>query len=436
MYRPEARRELGEILTCAEAGSFLPRGLGRSYGDASLNGGSAVIDLTRLDRLLALDEETGVLECEAGVGLGEILDAVVPRGLFLPVVPGTRYVTVGGAIASDIHGKNHHCDGTFSRFVEDLTLLTAGGDLVRCSPTEYRDLFWSTVGGMGLTGVIVTARLRLQPIETRYMAVDYRRLPDLDSALAAFETSDATRQYTVAWIDCLSRGASLGRSVLMSGDHARPDQVKDARLDVRMGRSRLTVPFDAPSWALNGLTVRAFNALYYRAHRTRSDAIVRFDKFFFPLDGIASWNRLYGTKGFVQYQAVVPLTGGTAAVQALLERLSASGRPSFLAVLKRMGPEGDGLLSFPIEGYTLALDIPQRRGLGKLLAALDRIVLEAGGRVYLAKDASLAAGTFRDMYPGLDRFKRVKVALDPAGVFSSSLGRRLGMVPDPEAQPR
>ncbi len=404
--------------------------MGRSYGDAALNADSGVIDLTRLDRLLSLDEETGILECEAGVGLGDILDAVLPLGLCLPVLPGTRFVTVGGAIASDIHGKNHHRDGTFSQFVEDLTLLTASGETVRCSPTQYRDLFWATVGGMGLTGVIVTARLRLRPVSTRYMAVDYRRLPDLDATLAAFETADATRQYSVAWIDCLARGASLGRSVLMAADHARPDQVKDEGLDIRRGRARLSVPAATPAWVLNGLSVRAFNQLYYRVHRTRSDAVVRFDRFFFPLDGVAHWNRLYGGKGFVQYQAVVPMNGGVAAVQALLERLSASGRPSFLAVLKRMGPEGEGLLSFPMEGYTLSLDIPRRRGLGRLLAALDRIVLEAGGRLYLAKDASLAMGAFKTMYPGLERFRSVKVALDPGGLFSSSQARRLGILPD------
>jgi len=430
VYRPEARDELTAVLTSAGETSLLPRGLGRSYGDAALNAEAGVISMLRLNRLLSLDEEAGVLECEAGVSLHDVLEAVMPRGLFLSVVPGTRFVTVGGAIASDIHGKNHHRDGTFSRFVESMTLLTPAGEVVRCSPEEYRDLFWATVGGMGLTGVILTARLRLTRIQTRYMTVDYRRSQDLDATLSAFEVSDPDYRYSVAWIDCVARGAALGRSILMLGGHAPAERVRDAALDARMGLPRLSVPFDAPSWSLNGLTVRAFNELYYRAHRTRSDAVVRADKFFFPLDGIGDWNRMYGRRGFVQYQAVVPPADGVRAIRALLERLSSSGRASFLAVLKKMGPEGDGMLSFPMEGYTLALDIPRRRGLGKLLAALDRIVLEAGGRVYLTKDASLAAGAFRDMYPGLGRFRSVKEALDPDGLFSSSLARRLGVARD------
>ncbi len=427
VYRPEARGELSEIVTGAAEDSFLPRGLGRSYGDAALNGDAAVISLLRLDRLLSLDEDEGVLECEAGVGLGDILDAVVPRGFFLPVVPGTRFVTVGGAIASDIHGKNHHRDGTFSRFVVDLTLLTPGGELVRCSPEVYRDLFWATVGGMGLTGIIVTARIRLHHITTRYISVDYRKAPDLDAALALFDEADDQYPYSVAWIDCLSRGRALGRSVLMFGEHATRERVKDAHLDVASSRARLSVPFDAPGIALNRISVRAFNTFYYALHRTRDDALVSADRFFFPLDGVRDWNRLYGRRGFVQYQAVLPLDRGGEGVRRLLEGLSASGLSSFLAVLKKMGPEGDGHLSFPMEGYTLALDIPRRRGLGKLLGALDRIVLDHGGRIYLAKDASLVAGAFRQMYPGLDRFQSVKNAIDPDGLFSSSQARRLGI---------
>ncbi len=427
MYRPEARAELAEIVTGAAESSFLPRGLGRSYGDAALNGDAAVISMLRLDRLLSLDEEEGVLECEAGVALGDVLDAVVPRGFFLPVVPGTRFVTVGGAIASDIHGKNHHLDGTFSRFVVDLTILTPGGEIVRCSPTLYRDLFWATVGGMGLTGIIVTARIRLRPITTRYISVDYRKAPDLDAALALFDEADDQYPYSVAWIDCLTRGRGLGRSVLMFGQHADRERVKDTRLDVSAGRSKLAVPFDAPGIALNRLSVRAFNAFYYAVHRTRDDALVSADRFFFPLDGVRDWNRLYGRRGFVQYQAVLPLDRGVSGVRGLLESLSVSGLSSFLAVLKKMGPEGDGHLSFPMEGYTLALDIPRRRGLGKLLGALDRTVLDHGGRIYLAKDASLVAGAFREMYPRLVRFQSVKNAIDPEGLLSSSQARRLGI---------
>jgi FAD/FMN-containing dehydrogenase len=386
--------------------------------------------MLRLDRLLSLDREAGVLECEAGVSLGDVLEAIMPHGFFLPVVPGTRHVTIGGAIASDIHGKNHHRDGTFSNWVLDMKVLTPAGEIVVCSPHEYRDLFWATVGGMGLTGIILAARITLVPVRTRYMTVDYRRAQDLDALLSYFE-SDERHKYSVAWIDCLAKGGSLGRAVLMVGDHAIPERVDDDRLDGRMGRARLGVPFDAPGLLLSRPSILAFNELYYRVHRTRSDALVRVDKYFFPLDGVANWNRLYGRRGFVQYQAVVPAAGGEAAVQTLLEQLSRSGASSFLAVLKKMGAEGEGMLSFPFEGYTLALDIPRRRGLGKLLAQLDRTVLDVGGRIYLAKDASLTAGAFREMYPRLSRFRKIKEALDPAGLLSSSQARRLGIAPDP-----
>lgn len=392
--------------------------------------------MLRLNRLLSFDEEAGVLETEAGVGLGEILDAFMPRGFFLPVVPGTRFVTVGGAIASDIHGKNHHQDGTFSNFVVDLTLLTPGGELVRCSPELYRDLFWATVGGMGLTGIIVMARIQLRRVTTGYISVDYRKAGDLDAALRLFDEADDQYPYSVAWIDCLSKGKSLGRSVLMFGDHATLERVKDDGLDKRAGRARLQVPFDAPGVVLNRLSVQAFNSLYYAVHRTRDDAVSTTDQFFFPLDGVNNWNRLYGRRGFVQYQAVIPLESGVAGVRRLLEGLSASGMSSFLAVLKKMGPGGEGHLSFPIEGYTLALDIPRRRGVGKLLGALDRVVLDHGGRIYLTKDASLVAGSFRQMYPRLPRFESVKNAIDPEGRFSSSQARRLGITADTRPERR
>jgi decaprenylphospho-beta-D-ribofuranose 2-oxidase len=429
VFRPERRAAVAETLAAKAAPTFIARGLGRSYGDAALNADGGVIVHDRLDRVLGFDAARGALHCEAGVSIADILRWWLPRGWFPSVTPGTKSVTLGGAIAADIHGKNHHRDGTNAAVVDELTLLTAEGETLRCSRTEHADVFWATVGGMGLTGMILDARLRLRPVETAWLRVDYRKARDLDETLSVFASSDAGSLYSVAWIDCLARGRATGRTVIMHGEHATVAEARaagHAPFEIPRGVAA-TVPVDMPGALLNPLSVRVFNAVYYAAHR-EARRLVSVDRFFYPLDGVAHWNRLYGRRGLAQYQIVLPPDEARRGLVTLLERLSGSGRPSFLAVLKRFGPEGPGLLSFPRDGYTLALDLPVRDGLVAFLRELEGVVLARGGRVYLAKDATTSPEAVRAMYPRLDEFLAIKARLDPRGVLSSSLARRLGLV--------
>jgi FAD/FMN-containing dehydrogenase len=340
-------------------------------------------------------------------------------------------VTLGGAIAADVHGKNHHLDGSIGNFVVSLKLLTASGEVMECSREGNAEVFWATIGGMGLTGVILSARIRMIRIETAQVAVDYRRAANLDAALEAFGAGDGGYQYSVAWIDCLARGEKLGRSVLILGNHAsRAELVRRAPraepLNVARGRRR-RVPFNMPSWVLNSWSVKAFNSLYYARHKG-AHRLVGVEEFFYPLDGVLHWNRMYGKRGFVQYQVVFPHATARAGLVEVLERLSASKRASFLAVLKTMGAAGEGLLSFPFAGQTLALDLPNTGAdLMEFLRGLDEVVLKRGGRVYLAKDARLSAGAVEMMYPRLGEFREVKRRVDPGGRFASSLSKRVGL---------
>ncbi len=430
VYRPEKMDAVRAILASATQATLIPRGLGRSYGDTALNDSSAVIDATRLDRMIDFDPESGVLECESGVSLADILAVFVPRGYFLPVTPGTKFVTVGGAIANDIHGKNHHRDGTFCQHVESLELLTASGERLICSPSENADIFWATAGGIGLTGFIQSARIRLQPVESAYMKVDYVRTANLDETLAAMARTDAEYPYAVCWIDCLARGAALGRSVLMNGLHARAADLSGAAAakPFELPRAkRRSIPFEFPSFVLSPLSIRAFNAVVYAAHPSRFGCIVDYDKYFYPLDQVQHWNRMYGKRGFAQYQATFPKSE-VAGLKRLLERLSLSQRASFLAVLKCFGPANPGPLSYPFEGYTLALDLPNHGVLTEFLRELDHIVLDHGGRIYTAKDCATTAASFAQMYPRLDEFKAIQTRLDPQRRLSSDMARRLGIV--------
>ena len=429
VYRPERRRDVAPLLGSDAECHYIARGLGRSYGDASIDPGGGVIDFVRLDRMLDFDEESGVLSCEAGVSLEDIIHTFLPRGWFLPVTPGTKFVTIGGAIANDVHGKNHHRDGTFSRFVPDLDLLVPSGEVLRCSPEANAEVFWATVGGVGLTGVILSARVRLKRVETAYLGVDYVRAANIDEALAALEESDQRREYSVAWVDCLARGAHLGRSVVMAGDHiGRAELSRAIKEPLAVRERRLPpVPFNFPAFALNPLSVNAFNTCYYACHPSAKGKVVDYDSFFYPLDAVGNWNRIYGKRGFTQYQATFP-TGQAGALRHLLERLSESRRASFLAVLKRTGKAGPGLLSHPIEGYTLTLDMPVDKGLVAFLHELDAFLLHRGGRLYLAKDAAAKPETIAAMYPCLDAFRAVKARVDPQRRLSSRLARRLGLV--------
>ncbi|HTU23806.1 MAG TPA: FAD-binding oxidoreductase [Pirellulales bacterium] len=432
--RPQTASALQQLVAHGDQPSYIPRGLGRSYGDAALNHGEGVILQSGRDRMLAFDGQHGLLRCEAGVSLADIIDVFLPRGWALPTTPGTKFVTLGGAIAADVHGKNHHRDGSLGGYVVDLELLTAGGQILRCSPTENTDLFWATIGGMGLTGCILTATLRLLPVETAYVDVEYRRTADLGETLERCTATAGDYRYWVAWIDCLARRGKLGRSVLMLANDAPRSalspRVRDRPLRLPQ-RRRMSIPCNFPSGTLNAWSVAAFNELYYRGHRD-GRRIVDVESFFYPLDGLGNWNRIYGRRGFFQYQALFPPQTAHAALAKLLEKLAESRQASFLAVLKSMGPAGKGWLSFPFEGYTLALDLPNRGSQTvRLLAELDELVLENGGRLYLAKDATMTAETFWAMYPNLPRFRELKSAIDPANRFNSSLARRVGIVESP-----
>lgn len=426
LVRPERYSELK-----IESSSLIPRGLGRSYGDAAINTNHTVVLMERLNRIRSFDEETGVLRAEAGLSLEDILEVFVPRGWFLPVTPGTKFTTLGGCVAADVHGKNHHVDGSFGKYVRAMEIMMPDSSIRKCSPKQDSDLFWATIGGMGLTGIITEISLQLIPIESAYMSVKHYPSKDLDQTLDLLNGAIYDDKYSVAWIDCLSTGKDFGRSVVMNGHHAGlselSSKVKDP-LNIKE-RKKFALPFNCPSCLLNHYTIKAFNGCYYYLQSKKQESfIIDYDRYFYPLDSILEWNRLYGKKGFIQYQFVIPSQYSREGLTVILDELTRSKRASFLAVLKRFGKEGEGLLSFPKAGFTLALDIPlSDPNLFPFLDHLDEIVLKYDGRVYLAKDARLNPSSFRTMYPRFNQWQRIKNAIDPKNVFSSDLSRRLEM---------
>jgi decaprenylphospho-beta-D-ribofuranose 2-oxidase len=420
--RPERQRELDNALADAGA-SLIARGAGKAYGDAAQNGAADVASTLRLDRLLAFDAATGVLECEPGVTFRTLLDVFVPKGFVPPVSPGTAFATVGGALAADVHGKNHDRTGSFGDHVLWFDLLCADGQTRRVSPENHPDLFAATIGGMGLTGIVRRLAFRLLP-GTGHVRVETQRIADLAAFFAAFEAARANATFSVGWIDALARGAKLGRGVFETAEFAPPDA--NLAAPTAPAPKTLPIPLDFPPFALSRLSVGAFNELYWRrAPASKQTSVRPLDAFFYPLDRLADWNRLYGKRGFFQFQSVVPDATAFDTTRKMLEAVSAAGTASFLAVLKTLGGPGRGLLSFPLRGVTLALDVPNAPGATELMATLERLALEAGGRIYLAKDALQAPATFRAGYPNLAAFEECLQRWDPQRRFASDLSRRL-----------
>jgi FAD/FMN-containing dehydrogenase len=389
----------------ASQGHTLPFGNGRSYGDSCLAANDQVLHMRSLDRLIEADWQHGTLCVEAGITLAEILALAIPRGWFLPVTPGTQFATVGGAIANDVHGKNHHVRGTFGRHVSEFGLLRHGEEALTCSPTSHPQLFAASIGGLGLTGIIAWARLSLLPIRSSQLDTTVVRFDNLAEFFTLSAELDHQHEYSVAWIDCLAKGRDTGRGVFIVGDHARYGS-----LDVG-NRKKLSVPITPPVSLINSLSLRAFNSAYWRLHPSqRTQRRSAYEPFFYPLDRLLHWNRIYGRKGFQQYQCVIPDCQAQPALRELLGAIAEAGEGSFLAVLKRCGDvQSPGLLSFPMPGASLALDFPQSERLAlKLFPRLDAIVREAGGRLYPAKDAHMSGSDFRQAYPAWEQLEALR----------------------------
>lgn len=425
----DARDRADVVDAVTGASTVVARGLGRSYGDQAANAGGSVVQMVAGSAVPRPDPQ-GWVTLPAGMSIDTVLGALVPEGWFVPVSPGTRHVTIGGAIAADIHGKNHHIDGTFCQHVRQVRLVTADGSLRSCGPDDDRDLFWATAGGLGLTGVIVDATLRMVPIETSRVVVDTSRIDTLDDLMAAMIEADSTAPLSVAWIDLMARRAP-GRSVLTTGRFAAVPELPAAMAGAPLEfttTQRVAAPAMVPNGLLRTSTVRAFNEAWFRmAPRRRLGEVQSINRYFYPLDGVGNWNRVYGRRGFLQWQIAIP-DGHEATLSQCVETLSRSGVPCFLAVLKRFGPANPGPLSFPLKGWTLAADMPAgAAGLAETLDQLDRRVADAGGRVYLAKDARMDPRLLNAMYPRLDEWRAVRARVDPSGRFVSDLGRRLGL---------
>lgn len=413
---PSSNSECKELV---KEGSLIPRGLGRSYGDSSFS--SLIMVTSKFDHFIDFNHKTGFINCQAGISIHTILDLVVPKGWFMPVTPGSSYVTVGGAIASDVHGKNHHIGGSFSQHVISLDLLLGSGEKVTVTPSGMPDLFRATCGGMGLTGIILSATFQLIPIQSSSISQTTLRANSLEEVCELFE-GNANSTYSVAWIDCLAKGRQMGRSLLMLGEHS-----VNGGLELG-GQPKKSLPIDMPDWVLNPYSIKAFNFFYFHKSIFSDKTIdLSYQPYFYPLDSINNWNRLYGKNGFIQYQFVVPKAVGVKGLKRILDVISKSDKGSFLAVLKVFGKGNDNYLSFPIEGYSLALDFKMESGIVELVKRLDSMVLEMGGRVYLTKDALMSEQMFKSTYPQWQIFEEVRAKYGAIGRFASNQSRRLGL---------
>lgn len=409
----------------------IARGLGRSYGDPAQNAGGTVIDMTALDRVHSIDVDNAVVDVDAGVSLDTLMRRLLPYGLWLPVLPGTRQVTVGGAISSDIHGKNHHAQGSFGSHVSSVDLLTADGEVRTLTPDgENAQLFWATVGGMGLTGIILRATVRLKRVETAYFVVDNIQTRNLDELIEHFtDGSDDNYVYSVAWFDSLARGDKMGRALLSRGNSATLDELPKKLRKNPLGFDApqlATAPPIFPNGLVNKYTITAFNEIWYRKAPTKYGSVQNITQFFHPLDLVGEWNRVYGSNGFLQYQFMVPF-GQETAFRRSIDLISASGHVSFLNVLKTFGEANAAPMSFPSKGWTLTVDIPVTPGLDKLCRELDEMVLSAGGRLYLAKESRTTPEMIQQMYPRIDEWRKIRASVDPEGTFRSDLARRLNL---------
>ncbi|SDK29348.1 decaprenylphospho-beta-D-ribofuranose 2-oxidase [Actinopolyspora mzabensis] len=416
-----------------EAGprGVIARGLGRSYGDPAQNAGGTVIDMTALDRIHTIDVDNAAIDVDAGVSLDTLMRRLLPHGLWLPVLPGTRQVTVGGAIGADIHGKNHHSQGSFGSHVISLDLLTADGEVRTLTPDgDSPELFWATVGGMGMTGIVVRATIRLKRVETAYFVVDNIQTRNLDELLEHFtDGSDEDYVYSVAWFDSLARGDRMGRALLTRGNPATLDELPKKLRKNPLGFDApqlMTAPPIFPNGLVNKYTITAFNEVWYRKAPTKYGSVQNITQFFHPLDLVGEWNRVYGSNGFLQYQFMVPF-GQERMFRRSIDKISASGHVSFLNVLKTFGPGNAAPMSFPDKGWTLTVDIPVTPGLDRLCRELDEMVLEADGRLYLAKESRTTPEMIERMYPRIDEWRKTRAAVDPEGIFRSDLARRLNL---------
>jgi decaprenylphospho-beta-D-ribofuranose 2-oxidase len=423
-------RDLRDLVKVLPSDHILSRGLGRSYADQATNTNHTVLKMEKMNHFLAFDEVSGILHCEAGVSLDEIITHFAPRGWFPMITPGTKYITIGGAIANDVHGKAHHADGSFVNCVYEFSILLADGNIVRASRDENADLFWANFGGLGLLGIILSATIQLRKIETTYFKQKAFAGKNLDEMLQAIDDSDKEYTSSVAWIDPMAKGKSLGRGVLTMGNHAKLEDLpeKFRREPLKTGKKPLiTVPFFLPAFVLNPLTVRILDVALYWMQKS-APAISHYDNFFYPLDMINDWNRGYGKRGFIQYQFVIPTQDGRKNIRSILTEITESNCIPFLNVLKKFGKGQGGLLSFPFEGYTFAIDFPITPQLKPFTRKLDSMVLNMGGRIYLGKDAYLDEATFKAMYPQHADWLIIKRKYDPNNLFTSDLARRIGLI--------